>query len=471
MLEQSNDSKVMKELSLEEPVEQQIQMVQSNANQEENEAKQQEHLIELHIDVRSIKGLAFPAKVFISYNVPLVDSGSFQSKPTAAPKGAELMLQNTFAHYKFKANQDSLCNQLSAASLDIDVYDFHEGLNALIGTAQIPLAGLLGPDSSVQKTSQSVVRVFDIEVPILKNTDKEMGKLRCILYLEDRGPILKAAPAVPMTESQPKVLIQGTKPMQKKEEDSEIDQINLWKKAEETKFKAMLKQREQEALNQIAEEWKQKDTKRENEFRERIEAVRGTETKLRSKNKDLLKREQQIVKLEDELKGKIMEITKRLADKEEEIISVKTKCKEEKTSLEKEKKVLVIQIESIKKQLLESESKFRELKKEYEESPISQLKQEIHMKAIQLIEVEKKLEKSIQAKEQYRGNYEKIKGELIKLRNNLDLEKERNLEKQKEEIEKLRLQITSQKFAEEEQKELRNLKTQLENLQREYDFN
>jgi hexokinase len=58
------------------------------------------------------------------------------------------------------------------------------------------------------------------------------------------------------------------------------------------------------------------------------------EGKLRQKALDLQRREEKIVQLEEELKHKIQEVTRQLTLKEEEIMNVKKRFKEEKVLLE-----------------------------------------------------------------------------------------------------------------------------------------
>jgi len=472
---------------LEQHSEQQIEIIKTSENNAQDQEKpteiniksaepmkiQEEHLIEMHIDIRSVKNMTIPANLVIEYNVPISENLNFRSPiPINIPKNTEIKLQGTFAHHKFKITQDILQEKLSTNNLTINLFNFHDNLSVLLGTSDIQLAELLGPKASIQKTSKSVIRVLDLLVPILAEDENEIGKLRVILYLEDHGIASQNSAQInekqTKTEQKPMILTTKKEISTEKNEEEMMQQILLWKKAEEAKFKSMLKQKEQETLDAITEEWRNKEIVRTNEFSIAIDSIHEIESKLKTKSKELSKREQQIVKIEDSLKAKIIEITSQLAQKEEEIISVKTHCKDEKTQLEKDKKALQVQMENTKKQISEIEQKYKDLRKEYEESPINQLKNEINLKQANIIELERKLEKSMQTKEQYRQNYEKIKAELIKIRNEMDLEKERNIEKQKEEIEKLRIQIASQKYAEEEQKEMKNIKSQLENLQKEY---
>ena len=54
------------------------------------------------------------------------------------------------------------------------------------------------------------------------------------------------------------------------------------------------------------------------------------ETKMRQKALDLQRREERIIQLEEELKHKITEVSRQLANKETEVMSVKKRFKEEK---------------------------------------------------------------------------------------------------------------------------------------------
>ena len=53
------------------------------------------------------------------------------------------------------------------------------------------------------------------------------------------------------------------------------------------------------------------------------------ENRLRTKATELQKREEKIIQLEEELKSKIIEVSRQLTNKEEEILGIKKKFKEE----------------------------------------------------------------------------------------------------------------------------------------------
>lgn len=72
-------------------------------------------------------------------------------------------------------------------------------------------------------------------------------------------------------------------------------QLELWKRAEEAKFKAWLKQREQEHVESVTGHWKAKESERERSFNQAMGAVAALETKVRGKALELQKREERIV--------------------------------------------------------------------------------------------------------------------------------------------------------------------------------
>lgn len=112
----------------------------------------------------------------------------------------------------------------------------------------------------------------------------------------------------------------------------------MWKRAEEQKFKAWLKQREIERIEEITVTWKAKEGDRERQFNESMQRLSLLETKVRGKAIELQRREDRIVQLEEELKHKISEVSRQLTVKEEEVVNVKKRFKEERTALEQDKK-------------------------------------------------------------------------------------------------------------------------------------
>lgn len=165
-------------------------------------------------------------------------------------------------------------------------------------------------------------------------------------------------------------------------------QLEMWKRAEEAKFKAYLKQREIEKIEEITYSWKMKESDRETTFMETLKSMDTLESKLRQKALDLQRREERIIQLEDELKHKITEVSRSLANKEEEVLNVKKRFKDEKTQLEHDKKRQNAQIEDLKNKLDKADAKFFAYKQEIENSPLSVLRHELAQKTIEAVELE-----------------------------------------------------------------------------------
>lgn len=177
-------------------------------------------------------------------------------------------------------------------------------------------------------------------------------------------------------------------------------ELELWKRSEQTKFNAELKQKEQEYLVEYIDEWKIKEKNREIAFSKSISDLSNLENKLRSKAAELQKREGNINILENELNRKIEESIKNCANKEEDILELKRTLKEVKNELNKEKLYYENKIDALKLKIQEQEEDFRIYKREQEESSISTLR----------IEIAKRDEKTIENEKQFiHFNDQKIK--------------------------------------------------------------
>ena len=83
----------------------------------------------------------------------------------------------------------------------------------------------------------------------------------------------------------------------------------IWKREEEVKFKAYLKQQEYEKIEEITTHWKGKELERERLFNESLHKVQELEKQLDAKTMELKSRESKIITVEQELKGKIQDVS------------------------------------------------------------------------------------------------------------------------------------------------------------------
>jgi hypothetical protein len=84
------------------------------------------------------------------------------------------------------------------------------------------------------------------------------------------------------------------------------------------------------------------------------------------------------------------------------------------------------------------ENKFYSFKKEMDDNPISVMRNELAQKNIEIIELDSKVKKATEEKEDFRKRYEQLKREMINLKKTIDKEKSETLTKQAEELENLK---------------------------------
>lgn len=238
-------------------------------------------------------------------------------------------------------------------------------------------------------------------------------------------------------------------------------ELEVWKKSEQTKFKAYLKQIEVEYLNKLADETNNKEDKREKEFKAAINELQLLINKTKKKAIELESRESKISLIEEEIKLKLNEIARQIAAKNEEVQLIAKRSKEEKSSLDKELVSLKKGLQQKQTELEELENNFRVYRKEVDESPISILKMEITRKAVELEEASKEKERLSTENNKYRININKLKEDLISLKRGHEQEKEGLYKQKLEEIEKLKFEIYNQRQSQNELGELAAMKEAL----------
>jgi hypothetical protein len=247
-------------------------------------------------------------------------------------------------------------------------------------------------------------------------------------------------------------------------EEQVVWELEVWKRAEQTKFKAYLKGLEFEFLSKLSEDYKLKEEEHEKEIKSKINELNTLQTRVKKKASELEGRESKLMLMEGELKSKINEVARQLTNKDEEIIYLQKRFKENKNDLEKEKLNLVKQLQEKDKEYKILEENFGKFKKEIDESPLSVLKHELNKKSLELEEQVRDRDRINEEKEKYKSQCEKLKMELIKMKKLFEQEKE-SLYKQKiDEIEKLKFEIYNQKISQNEISELQELRNKIKSL-------
>ena len=204
------------------------------------------------------------------------------------------------------------------------------------------------------------------------------------------------------------------------------------------KFMAHLKQKEIEKIEEVTSDWRQKEGMRDQAFSESVAKVTSLENKVRQKATDLHRREERIIQLEEELKSKIQEVARQLTSKEEEIMNIKKKFKEERVQMEQDKKRLTKEVTEYKEKLNSASQRFFNLKKEVEESPLAVLRSELGTKNLEIVDLETKVKKANESRDDYKGRYEQVKRDMVNLKRQIDRKKEQTMQRQAQELEQLK---------------------------------
>ena len=106
-----------------------------------------------------------------------------------------------------------------------------------------------------------------------------------IIYLEDNG-VSKAKAASSLQQARELRANPAGNAGAPPQLDSQVDyqavwQLEMWKRAEEAKFKAYLKQREIEKIEEITGSWRAKEAERDANFNESLRSIEHLEGRLR----------------------------------------------------------------------------------------------------------------------------------------------------------------------------------------------
>lgn len=160
-----------------------------------------------------------------------------------------------------------------------------------------------------------------------------------------------------------------------------------------------------------------------------------------------------------------MEVSRQLTSKEEEIIALKGKFKEERQQNEHDKKRMSAQVNDYSSKLEDAGTRYFNLKKDIEESPLALLRNELGQKQLEVVELESKVKNAYEARDEFRAKYDQVKKDMIGLKRHIDNEKEKALTKQANELEELKTMMKTKAAQDDEKRQFDELKSQLSTLQ------
>lgn len=407
---------------------------------------EEEHQLRLSMELHSIKDFTQPGQIYVKFNYSLLGAAQGRTTPLMVRRNTEHRLENGFQAHDFAMTKSRLYPALNSTPLKLEVWNTDKyAKDTQLGVVNIKTDELL--KSPLKKTHQSVVRIYDAWHNIESN-DEVIGQIRVILYLEDKGPRRPGAALAQNVPVDPQTLYE----------------VEMWKRNEESKWRATLKERENQHLAGVSQEWQEKENEREKQFQRSMAELAQMEQKIRTRALDLQKREQKIITLEEELRNKINDTTRQIGIKEEELQTLKTRFNENKTSLMKENKALNNKLENLKNELNKTEDELRKARREQDSAAVQSLQQDLNSKNLQLYDSERKLEQMTQVKDSFKTQCDKLKSELTRVLRAHDDEKRKWEAEQREEINRLRLEMETQRLFKEETPEVKALKLQIEDL-------
>lgn len=244
----------------------------------------------------------------------------------------------------------------------------------------------------------------------------------------------------------------------------QVNELEIWKRSEKTKFKLYLQQLEIEHIEKLNKESFEKEEIREKQVKAIILDLQNLLNKTKKKAVELESRENKLTSVEEEIKLKLNEISRQMITKNEEIDQLQKKFKEEKLQFEKEAKLQKQNLIQKTNDLLELENAFRIYRKEVDDSPISVLKMEINKKSVDLEETLREKDRIANDNQKLKQNINRLKEDMINMKKTHDLEKEKMIKQRMEEIEKMKFEIYNQNQANIEMNEINNMKHTLIDL-------
>lgn len=390
-----------------------------------------EHHLRFSIEFRAIKDLIEPFCVFFKFNHPLLGIGKTPSFQAA--KLIESQFHQEFQSHEFYMTRSTLLDSLSDLIIELWHNDKFSK-NEHIGDFFIDLSEIF--NSEITKTENSVIRVLDVWLK------ENFGQIRILLYLEDLGPKdMAVVNAIPKVNN-----------------DWEME---MWRKAEEAKFVAELKARENELLQKATAEWVKKEKKREEQHENLSMDLNTLENKLRSRVLELQKRENRIAAAEEDYKVSMADLQKQIELKEEELTMNKTRLADTKSAFFKENKALKLETQQKKDEISKVEDEIIKIRKQSESQDSRDLKKELALKSLENIELFKRFEQIREVKESFEAQYSQLKSDLSKTLRMHDIERKQRSDKELEEITKRRMELESTRFQHEEALQIKDLKAKM----------
>eukprot|EP00731_Ephydatia_muelleri_P012343 Em0006g1237a len=438
------------------------------------------------IDLRSIHntGLGHNVTAFLKYSYPFFGSPYpvLIQPPVSVPFNAEQPFSRSYCAFDFAISSHHLIQQLHSQPLEVGVWQSQDGRpDQLLGVAAIPLSEVL--------TSQKVDAGGGGQ-----QAETIVGYLHCVLMLEDHGHISQMPlpppshtappppstslppPLAPPTLAPPIPLGADGVPLPAASEYQAAVQLELWKMAEEEAFEARLKQKEEEHMGRLVEEWEQREREREQLLSQKLNRYGELEKQLQTTLRDIQQQQQKLQQKELQM----MQERELLSRDREELVRQLDRARQEyqlqhEQLIERERlrtDELQTQNKNLRKQVAELEQRCRDKDSEFDayrqqlySKPESRLQAELSMAHMEKVELERKLESLAKSKQHYKDQWVKALRELAAVRQKEQASTRERLRRQQQELEAMRASYLQQEEHNGIRKQLEEVKTETHRLQ------
>jgi centrosomal protein CEP120 len=285
-------------------------------------------------------------------------------------------------------------------------------------------------------------------VGIKDEAEQVIGNIRVKVYLEDLG---KKAPGVVLAEPQ-------------STDYQAAWELEMWRRAEEAKWKATLKDKENLHLAEVTDQYRTQESERSKSFQKAMTELHQQDARMRAMMIDLQNREQRLLGLEEELKLKMNDSMRQITTKEEECASLRSRMTEQRNESNKKIAALNGEIAKYRDDLSKNEDEMRKARREQDSPQVLHLQKELAAQTLQSAELQRKLDSANAQKEKYRQQCEGVKASLSKLNAQYQEEKKAWESREREELTRFRLMAGAQ-VSSEEARELQEVKQGLAQLQ------
>lgn len=288
------------------------------------------------IEIRSVRLTERGANVFVSYSYPpLKQPRPFRTNPpNLLRKKATVSMPHSFAAYTLTSNFDDLQAGLEASPLYLEVW--HRDLyrkDSVVGIAEADLSQLssqpLQRNSIKLPSSVEGFRSLDQVCPIIDEDGSQVGALRVVVFLEDLGLVpgskvgssdrnVAKSEKAPATFGPAVAAVKSHRQVRNPKEGQDdliaplkgAYELEMWRQAEEEKFRVYLLEQEQELQDRLEEEFRQKEELRAADFAERKAKLQQLDGNVRRTLQELQERELAVVAEETKV-STLKEETKR----------------------------------------------------------------------------------------------------------------------------------------------------------------